>query len=100
MAKVYVTEFVRLSYDTRNNATFPEYPPAAEHVLDTAGTTVSPAFNPQTTLIRLVSDGPVSYALGTAPVATTSNNRLPADWVDYVGVAAGSNFKISIIANT
>lgn len=100
MAKCYVSEYSRCTYDSTAHTTFPEGPPLAQYVLDTAGAHLSPTFQAETRFLRLSADGVVSYAIGTAPTATTSNERLPANWIEYVGVVRNSGQKIDVIANT
>ena len=100
MAKCYVSEYARCTWDSTAHTTFPEGPPLAQYVLDTAGTHLSAAFNAETRMIRLCSDGVVSFAIGAAPTANTSNERLPANWIEYLGVPKAGGFKIDVIANT
>lgn len=42
-----------------------------------------------TQLARVVCDIQVFYAVGFSPTATTSDNYLPADTVEYIGIAPG-----------
>jgi hypothetical protein len=100
MPKLYITEFVTRGIDPKGPNEFPEYPPNATQVLDTAGTSVSASFQPTTNILRLAADGVVSFAVGLAPVATTSDSRMPANTVEYIDVPANQGYKISIIPNT
>lgn len=100
MAKLYVSEYSRCTYDSTAHTTFPEGPPLAQYVLDTTATHLSATFQAETRFIRLCADGVVSFAIGAAPTATTSNERLPANWIEYIGVVRNSGLKIDCIANT
>ena len=104
MAKCYLSEYARCKIDSSAHTAFPEGPPIATQVLDTAGTHLSAALNAETRFIRLCSDGVVSFKIGAAPTATTSDERLPANWIEYIGVAGpvsgGSGLKVDVIANT
>lgn len=104
MAKLYVSEYARMKLDSLGKPYGPEGPPITTQVLDTAGTHLSATFNAETRFIRLCADGVVSYKIAATPTAATSDERLPANWVDYIGLAApvsgGSGLKIDCIANT
>ena len=55
-------------------------------------------FRSTTRLIRITSDGIISYRCGLAAVTTTSDRRLPAGAIEYVGVQPGH--VVAIITNT
>lgn len=58
----------------------------------------SAGFASSTRIIRLTSDGIISYVIGKNPVVSVANRRLPAGAIEYIGVAPGQ--KIAIITNT
>lgn len=104
MAKVYMSEYARCVIDSSSHTPFPEGPPIATQVLDTAGTHLSAALNAETRFVRLCSDGVVSFKWGAAPTAATTDERLPANWIEYIGVTrppnAAAGLKLDVIANT
>ncbi len=60
----------------------------------TAGSVTSSfSFSAQTTIIRICSmSGPIAYAYGPAPVATTTSTPLPSASVEYRCVSPGDKF--------
>lgn len=100
MAKVYISEYARLTLDSRGFLSAAEGPPVAEQVLDTTGTHLSAAFNLGTRFIRVHTDGVVSILMGAAPTATTANGRMAANQTEYFGIPVGAGYKIDVIANT
>ena len=58
----------------------------------------SAGFAPTTRIIRLTSDGIISYVIGWNPVVSTTNRRLPAGAIEYIGVVPGQ--RLAIITNT
>lgn len=100
MAKLYISELVTRGTDAKGPNQFPEFPPIASQVIDTAAVSVSASFQPSTRFLRLAADGVVSFAVGTAPVATTADARLPANTVEYIDIPENQGYKISIITNT
>jgi hypothetical protein len=57
----------------------------------------SSAFSGDTKLFRIECDTTVSFAFGSAPVATTSNARMAASAPEYFQVVAGQ--KVSFVTN-
>ncbi len=53
----------------------------------TALSTQSTSFAKQTRAVRLVATTACYYAVGANPTATATDNYLPADMVEYVGVS-------------
>lgn len=55
-----------------------------------------------TRLVCLHSDGILSWASGSNPTAVTTQNRRPADFIEYFVVPQGAAgaLKIAVIANT
>lgn len=98
MAKVYVSEYQNMSLCSNGIAQAAAEPAVATQVLDTTATHLSAAFNVATRFIRLNADGVVSYKVGSAPTAGTSDARLGANASEYFGVKAGD--KVDVIANT
>lgn len=100
-SKLYVTEYSDLGQTVRGAAQVAKEPVIAEQVVDySGGVAASSAFNAATTYVRVHTDSVCSIAFGTAPTATTSNRRLPADTTEYFAVPVGSSYKVSAIANT
>ena len=61
----------------------------------------SAAFSVKTKYIAITSDSVFSYVVGTTPVATTSNFRVPAGEILVFAVPSpASSYKISFVANT
>ena len=57
----------------------------------------SAAFSQSTTLIRINVDTTCSVSFGTAPTATTTSMRIPANQTEYFVVPPGT--KVAVIAN-
>lgn len=60
----------------------------------TAGVTTNPVAD--TTIVRIIATSACFYKVGTAPTATTSDNYLPADTIEFVSVNANSD-KVSFV---
>ena len=97
MATLYIAEFERPA-DGRVNVA--NAPPIAEQTVAIGGASVaSSAFNAKTRVVRIHCDAICSIKFGaTAPTATTSNMRLPADTIEYFGV--NNNSFVAVISNT
>lgn len=108
MAKTYITEFAQgaKQWDGPSIAA-----PQDNGLVADGGSTIeqtpitnsgasqqSAAFAGGTRLIRLTSDGIISYLIGTDPTVTVNHRRLPAGAIEYIGVKPGH--KIAIITNT
>lgn len=106
MAKVYISEYARVAMDGKSSVPSAEEPPVATQVLDTAGTHLSAVFNAETRLIRVHTDGIISYRIAAAPTAVTTDPRMAANQTEYFGVpraaaaAANEGYKIDVVANT
>lgn len=106
MAKVYVTEYARGSLDSRTFLPSGEEPSIKVTVLDTTATHLSAVFDKNTRLVRLHTDGIISFKFGAAPTAATTDARMAANQTEYFGIppaaadAAASVLKVDVIANT
>lgn len=106
MAKVYISEYARGALGSRGTIYSAEEPPVATQVLDPAGTHLSAVFNKETRFIRVHTDSIISYKIGTAPTAATTDARMAANQTEYFGVppaaagAANEGYKIDVIVNT
>ncbi len=98
MAVVYISEFSALAKVTGANIAM--MPPLAEQTVAIGAEADSAAFNAATRFIRVHNDAICSIAIGTAPTASTSTMRLPADSIEYFAVPKGESYKISVITNT
>jgi len=105
MSKLYISEYARVTAASGPGtavAQVPEEPPLATQVVDfTSGVAQSAAFNAKTRFVRLQADAACSLRFAANPTATTNDPRLPADQVEFRGIAGdGSTAKISAIANS
>lgn len=101
MAKVYISEYARYAVGSNGLIAAVEGPPLAVQVLDTSGgVQQSSAFNAETRVIRVHTDGIVSVLMGTNPTATTSSERMAANQTEYFGTPRGQSYKLSAITNT
>lgn len=100
MAKAYITEFsgVRPLEGFPGPAQVPQWPELANQTVVIGSEAKSSAFSAGTRLICVSVDAICSIQIGTAPTATTSMHRMPADTLEYHGVNPGD--KISVISNT
>lgn len=102
MATLYITEFANIP--TSMNAQgiqVAAHPALADQTVTISGSsTASSAFNPKTNFIRLHTDAICSVSFGTAPTATTSKARMPADSTEYYGIPQGQSYKVAAITNT
>ena len=98
MATLYITEFKGLDKDS--NGFVPQVmqvPPVAEQTVAVTGASVqSVALNPQTVMVRVVSDSLCCLAFGASPVAATTSMRMAADSAEYFRIVQGN--KIAVIA--
>ena len=99
---IYVNEFTSFGKDANGNVTpYPLQPATAFQTLAVTGVSAqTTAFAATTTVIQVHTDAICSIVFGTAPTATTSNARLPANETRYFSVPAGSALKIAAILNT
>jgi hypothetical protein len=100
MSTLYVTEFIDLKLDSNNKPILVgREPPVVEQTVSfTATHGESAAFHPETTFIRVHTDGICSVAVGSSPVAVTTNRRMVAGQTEFLGVLGGQ--KISAVTNT
>jgi hypothetical protein len=100
MSTLYIAEFTSLPFDAHGQPVMaPAMPPVAEQTVAISGSHAeSTAFGGSTRFAQISCDVICSIAFGTAPVATTSNQRLAANETRFVGVIAGQ--KVSVVTNT
>jgi hypothetical protein len=102
MATLYITEFANLQdLPVATHAQIVAAPALVEQAIAISGTSAqSAAFNAQTRVVRISSDGVVGWTVGTNPTATTvsaglGSPRLAIGVVEYIGVPQGQNYKIA-----
>jgi hypothetical protein len=103
MAVLYITEYADVARPQAPAGipSWPQEPPLAEQTVAIgAGSVASAAFNAATRFVRLQSDVVCSVEFGTAPTATATTGRLPANVIDVRGVPMGAGFKVAVITNT
>lgn len=100
MATLYIAEYDELLVDAHGQTVMaPKDPPIAEQIVAIGVSHAeSVAFSGRTLFVQIGNDSTCSIAFGAAPVATTSNQRIPANNLIFKGVTRGN--KISVIANT
>ena len=99
---LFITEFSGQSLDA-NGVFIPSVitPSLADQTVAVGASSVqSAAFNSNTRVVRLSSDVVCSVKFGSSPTATTTTMRLPANSVEYFGVAANTVIKVAVIANS
>ena len=103
MATLYITEHAGQVRDAAGYQVqgTPAHPATAQQTVTVgASSTASNVFNASTTIVELVSDVVCSIAVGTAPIATATNRRIPANVPVQIGIPAGKNYKIAAITNS
>lgn len=70
--------------------------PGTDQTVSFTTTTQSSAFATGTTYIGIIGSAAFHYVVGSNPTATTSNLKVPADTLIYVGVTQGQ--KIAAVA--
>lgn len=99
MAKVYITEYIRMPADTRGLVPAGDEPGVTTQTVAIGGASVqSSAFNAATKFIRLHTDAICSVEFGSNPTATANSARLAANTTEFFGVRAGH--KVAVITNT
>jgi hypothetical protein len=100
MATIYVTEFTSMGSALNGAAQVAQRPGLAKQSMAITGasTTLPTPFTKQTRFIRVHTDAICSIAIGSAAVAVTTADRMPADCIEYYGVQPGDN--LAVIANT
>lgn len=97
MATLYVSEFGDLAIGRAQAMTLPSLRTQTVAISGTSAPTAQ-AFGENTRMVRVHTDAICSIAVGTTPVATTSDLRMAADTTEYFGVKPGE--KIAVITNT
>ncbi|HET7156084.1 MAG TPA: hypothetical protein VFI87_12030 [Hyphomicrobiaceae bacterium] len=100
MAKLYITEFTRISTHVVGGAPVPiaPLPAVAEQVVDfSAGEAKSATFNAATNYVRVHADAGCSILMGDNPTATADKLRLGPGQTEYFEISLGQ--KISAIGN-
>jgi hypothetical protein len=100
MSTLYVTE-----YNQPEGAPGAPQAPVEPAILDQTvpiggASAASAAFNSATNIVRLESDVVCSVVFGTAPTATTGNQRIAAGVPEYKRVKPGAGLKVAVISNT
>lgn len=101
MATLYVAEYEKLLVDTHGNVVIaPLEPPLAEQIISITGSSVrcTNAFSTRTKFVQLSTDATCSVAFGASPMATTGNQRLPANTLVFKGVHPGDF--VAVITNS
>lgn len=102
MATVYLTEFANTGRDAAGYKMqcAHESQTASQTVAITAGSVQSAAFNALTKFVRISTDAVCSVEFGTAPTATATTRRLPANTSEYFSVHLNGGFKVAVITNS
>lgn len=105
MAVIYITEYNSLGGPPFAPSQAPVEPPLAAYSFAiTAGSTTpaapNVAFQSTANLIRIHTDAICSVAIGKAPTAVVTANRMAANQTEYKTVPAGQLFTIAVITNT
>lgn len=104
MAKLYISEYVRMSLDPHTAAVpVGEEPAIAEQVVDfTSGEEKSAAFNAETRFIRMWSDTECFVTFGANPTAVSGTSPgVTAKVAEYRGLLRkidGSALRLSVIS--
>ena len=101
MAFLYVSEYTAQQTDQGKAVPIAFCPAIAEYTLAIGGGSVaSPAFQPNTNIVRLHSDAVCSIKFGqNTPIATATNARMAQNQTEYFGVEPGQSFKVAVITN-
>lgn len=106
MSTLYITEYAKQGGGHPLGIPVAEEPAITTQTVSfTATHGESSAFNANTSLVRIHTDGICSILFGTAPVATTSHPRLAANQTEYFAVVApgasgATALKVSAVTNT
>lgn len=98
MAVAYITELRDIGFADHGGMQVAQWPRVTKQTVAIGAEAKSAAFNANTRYIRVQVDAICSYDIATAPTATTTDARLPADAIEYMAVNPGD--KISFISNT
>lgn len=99
MATLYITEFERAgSGDNAGTIPAPLEPSLADQTVTISGASAdSSALNASTRLVMVHTDTACHIDIGTAPTATTSKRRLPADTTVFYCIPSGVTYLIAVI---
>ena len=98
MAIAYIREYAAMALSANGQPQCGLEPAMADQVLTTSGTSAaSAAFGTETTFVAISTPAAqaVCAVFGSAPTATTTGLRLPANGVYFFGVAKGH--KVALI---
>jgi hypothetical protein len=100
MAKVYITEYNHIVHLLEGTTPIAAEPALVDQapVTTTGASAQAAAFNLNTKLIRVHTDGIISFNVGSNPTASTNNRRMAANSTEYFGVQGGQT--IALITNT
>jgi hypothetical protein len=99
MPKLYIGEYHDMVSTIRGSIEILLEPPIAEQSIEIGGKSrQSEAFSPDTCIVRLSSDADCIIAIGLDPDATDSLRRMTAGQERTIGVVAGSQMKIAVMA--
>lgn len=99
MAKLFISEYMRMPADVRGLVQTGEEPSlATQTVAIGASSAQSVAFNAATKFVRINTDAVCSLKFGTNPTATVNDLRLATNATEFFGVTPGH--KVAVIANT
>lgn len=98
MSSAYVTEYKRLSADSKGNVIpAPDADESKSRTVTFSTTAQSVEFDKSTRFIRVVAKTACHYEVGINPVATTTSAYLPAGVYEYLGVDGTKNLKIAFV---
>lgn len=100
MSTLYISEYSDIAHSPGVVAVGQE--PATDQVVTFTGTAgASSAFQKNTTIVRIHTDGICSIKFGTAPTAVANTNkRLIAGQTEYFAVPYNSAYKVSAVTST
>lgn len=97
MATLRIVEYSDLARDNDGRPMpIPAEPSLKVQVVTFTTSTQSAALLNNTKFVRLESSVDAYVAFGSAPTATATNGRIPANTVEYRGVAAVQGLKIAV----
>lgn len=101
MATIYISEFTSIGGAVPSANTQAAKQPCITDqapIVTSGSSQQSAAFNAQTSLVRIHTDGIMSFAFGQNPTASTSSARMTSNQTEYFSVVAGQ--KVAVITNT
>lgn len=97
MATLRIVEYKNLAVDGRGNIVpIPEEPSLGSQVVTFTTSTQSAAFRADTKYVRLESSADAYVKFGTNPTATAASGRIPANTVEWRGVAQVASLKVAV----